>query len=1042
MRLHVAVLAALAAAQDDEEWTDAKLLALADDAKTLKEEVCIDVEVDREGALEQLESFSLANDEGESLLEQILEESNQKTGADGKADLMGPAQEKIMAQITSPGMLAAALGIPFAFFSLIFWSFCCWQWWPCCKCCRRCRKDRGQSNGPKKLILLAWTGFGVVACLVAAGLGNSGAGAIVDGIDLLLCGASNLAHIVMSGRDGGFMGMIPLIQTIDGLLTDTLAQGSPFLQELEGILDTTLPIEAASVTLAQTIALASAGLGDAANAKPRPTGVTGNIVPRSADDFAHACKLCSALAGPLAEVSSAIKEGAGQALTDSRAQISERLQGSELDGLRDQMAEMKTPLEEFRSMIGTSFEPLVGADAPTKDMAELAQTAVTNGSLALLVLILFFPLTFTLLAVAYCFCKEVTDKGGDDLTYNAMPRRWAACAWCCSFLFAFFAFFFGGLLSVIAVPVSGLCLFLINTNGPELMSYKAFGFGTEEPECAATSTCVNDQDIEQLQKYNNEMMYAEAWETCFNVNGDAFTGEILNVMKFDRCPTGYEAKSGPLSEDPAGNGIDKCAEGEAGCQPCVATPVPDENGNLPAYDENDTEAFEKVTAKEFIDAEVAGKLDGAFKAVEDIDVSIDTASSPEFATLLDLFKNYDVGSFYQMDTETPFSEDARFAAMALDPRTTSNFAGSAPYCTVTSLRCADQATQPSDQVDEMTQSADWPGVAGELSGYDTCAQNAVTMNLASYDPANPAADVTATGAANCGGGGAATVCAAPSVTGGATSDAGKILAACKEVMNQVQGTGAFVTKIETALAYLAAGGADPNSASLSAVWNFNSDGTNVQETCHPCQAAKNWMMMKNKVRDEATFKCYYFEDPDNAALTCDPKDTMKVCANPGEDISTCEFKWENDCTKAKLNEKGVMKFSAKLKAVDCTFAQFQQWYTDTAARIEGAADRMDAEVAAIKPKIVGSLKSAVQTNMIDPLFGIVDGMKCKFMGESFDKFLDGMCRKTVPGIGAIGQAYVALGVFLCLVIITLNYTIWRYVGDNIIEQNAAADETE
>jgi hypothetical protein len=284
-----------------------------------------------------------------------------------------------------------------------------------------------------------------------------------------------------------------------------------------------------------------------------------------------------------------------------------------------------------------------------------------------------------------------------------------------------------------------------------------------------------------------------------------------------------------------------------------------------------------------------------------------------------------------------------------------------------------------------------------------------------------------------------------------TSDASILLTACKNLMQEasVKGTNkaAFITAIDTAITGLTDGSiTSPTDARMAAVWNF---GNTRELTCSPCQAAKNWMLTKDEIKNDANFKCYYFEKPDGSPGKCDPKDTTKYCvdANGNEDVSadvtTCtDFKWRGDCMKEYTNEKGLKKFKATLKSETCDFATFATWYKDVEDRIKNAADRMDAEIAVVAPRIERDLRAAVNDNVIERMYAIVDGMKCGFMAETFGQLLDGMCRKMVPGVGSIGQAYTALGFFLFIVLAALNYTIWRYVGDNIIEQNAAQDETE
>jgi hypothetical protein len=122
------------------------------------------------------------------------------------------------------------------------------------------------------------------------------------------------------------------------------------------------------------------------------------------------------------------------------------------------LRESITPLTEQKDSLRTMLEGIINPDHRTEwwDKGTLALKASTLGLCTLACLIVLFAIS----SIVCC--------SGTDARSTRQRRSLACCSWCCSIYLAILAFFVGGFMLVVAVPVSGGCLLVDGIDSQKL----------------------------------------------------------------------------------------------------------------------------------------------------------------------------------------------------------------------------------------------------------------------------------------------------------------------------------------------------------------------------------------------------------------------------------------------------------------------------------------------------------------------------------------------------------------------------------------------
>lgn len=357
--------------------------------------------------------------------------------------------------------------IGMAFAMVLVWFVCCWTACPfkLCRCCcqRCCVRERRTFMGPKIGLVVCVLGIasGLWACTLqsAAGYGQAH-----DGFDHTWCVAAELLNVTIMGQEpeaegGVFVGVLPLLDLFWGM-ESSLEEGSDFFVDLNHLLDVTEVLDPAVVAAMEVVALLG-NVGREENRRP---------ITDDGTSLMHECQLCAALAEAVAPLASGMQTSLASALSVARLQVQEQLSPENARSIAGALGSSAAPLVEFKSMLILSLSGLIDDGGPADSASNLLNGGGPENALISVVLVAFIFAFFALCSSGCFVIRERRPATKVDMTlpadisaplpnpYNRCVPRTACCVWCCGFFYAMFLFFFAGIIQVMVVPLSSLCL--------------------------------------------------------------------------------------------------------------------------------------------------------------------------------------------------------------------------------------------------------------------------------------------------------------------------------------------------------------------------------------------------------------------------------------------------------------------------------------------------------------------------------------------------------------------------------------------------------
>jgi len=274
---------------------------------------------------------------------------------------------------------------------------------------------------------------------------------ITNGIYSSGCATANFLQDLLVGGEG-FIGLIPVEEqfiALEGHLTD----GSTFFQKLESKMDETRQIDGA-------VALASATV---AELKTTLEAVNAMAVQKK-----HTCQLCDQLVPQLDSLVDLLDNGVGAALVDARSQVSAQLQGPQMEELAQTFRDGVTPIRDTKNAMTASIGWFVTPGGLDK------YTPFFQGQASPLGLMIIYACLclslFLLCGICSLGCwhfkekKEVCEPGENP--HRKLSPMCSRCTWCNSMILAMNLCLLGGIIMIVSVPISGLCLYLFDMDGP------------------------------------------------------------------------------------------------------------------------------------------------------------------------------------------------------------------------------------------------------------------------------------------------------------------------------------------------------------------------------------------------------------------------------------------------------------------------------------------------------------------------------------------------------------------------------------------------
>jgi hypothetical protein len=363
--------------------------------------------------------------------------------------------------------------------------------------------------------------------VILGSVAYGGFGQTQDGVYNLACTTATVIGETLKGSpENNFAGLISIIDDFKDL-TKVMDDGSPFVTDLNGMVDSTVEISAAVDMASAQLSLLSTVMGQDGNTKPQRTVLGKTSIFK--------CYMCDAMVTPLDDASTALTGGVGSALSDARLEISKQINGENRKSMTDALAGASEPLDSFKAMVRDNLKSLLDGDYldMAVNMFDKDQGLPPAGGVFLLLLLLgmLCGLFAVLTGLTWAFLEKTSDgkdnpylsklavlettpkrlsqamdkidnavngdseasptsptaspdKDGAESTtepepkYRKLPSRCACCTMTCTCYFIWVAFFVGGLVTLIALLCSNLCLIMDDLTGETLQTISK-GAGVE-----------------------------------------------------------------------------------------------------------------------------------------------------------------------------------------------------------------------------------------------------------------------------------------------------------------------------------------------------------------------------------------------------------------------------------------------------------------------------------------------------------------------------------------------------------------------------------
>jgi len=337
---------------------------------------------------------------------------------------------------------------------------CCMRhcrWCSCCKCCGCCKRYRHTNVVLQVVVGVGLVGLliGYIACMAVSMIGFTNAS---NGVENIICSSAKLVDTTLDGSTDPstrFIGLIPVFDAF-GDVVDTLNPGSSFLNDVDALINATENLTKSLTLATGTISLLSTSLTDATTASEA------NL---------HTCTFCAATSALVAPVSSQLSTGVATALEDTRTEIRSQLFGAKRQEIQDAVSDALKPLAEVKNSITDSLKSLVDEEQ-YKEIQDIISGPPPSVQFSILII---FMLATLLLCYGCCLEAAFLGMAKSDKRernglnpHNKEVPCCACCSWMCLFFFAILAFFIGGFIVLITVPLSGACLILDDLNSASI----------------------------------------------------------------------------------------------------------------------------------------------------------------------------------------------------------------------------------------------------------------------------------------------------------------------------------------------------------------------------------------------------------------------------------------------------------------------------------------------------------------------------------------------------------------------------------------------
>jgi len=909
--------------------------------------------------------------------------------------------------------LQGMVGITFFILMILIFGLCCWQWWRCCKCCR---VKPPEPNQRKNIVLIAFMLISVLGVFLAGVIGFGGFASITSGVDGLFCESTDFVFETFD-----------MVKSQMGHLSDLyygLAADSQTLKDLDASLSQTAGIEAAQNQFDSVLEAYETGL---------------LAIKNKVNGKKFECFTCTAAAGAISELRSAFSSGAFTALIAAKDQVKESFKQNAVK-VQVQVDDAGKQLEKFAK----NLEPM-------KDLLDVNEGRDTIIMLIAAVCALVFVLALLLILCSCCTvgCCANLDRKNELKEKNRRVRCCASLGMCYSFLLMWLVFILAFVMQFLTFVLGGPCIFLwemdgiglgnfigvVDTEAPggyagsqqefdiwnadfllrqetydecddkrrsgdkTLLECQALRFG--RPVDAPGPHIVNiDDDVASVDAVDGRRMLAqqedgkqainELLKAIPNIFQRLDTMNKLGVMSNEKVETAKE-KLRRLQKELSANDL---------FRDIFDTCIQDPNGRLMQaikmyacpYGEDFCTEDEKTlrTMEELFIDDILKRIDDTFDAL----------SSRTYDGLSGSTLEKQIVDFMKRDpmewtiTSVEFWADPRWTMLLKDERGSLGFGGGKLYGTTADtalgLRCGTGA-----EIDGKTSlgftwflakldTLVWGDFTGEAAGAAKTANREASVAdgllCSTTLPQKTCPDATAAGSA---------------------ARAALMLVTCRAQALIANTAGQLSDAAYTQFTTWA------NAANYVELFGPNADAEGRMQ-CDPCRAGNNLLRYVND-NLWAGYPCPTWKNSKNVA--CDVKDLTFTGSIVNE---------ATDCASV-----GLDGFKSAFVQTDdlCDASSTGIYMTEYEARIKTSTLRIDNGFKYFSTMVSSGLRNSVNDLFGKTLLAVRDSSSCGFLGNLYYGLIDGICWRAVPGILALSNSYMALGI-LCLLLTISCWVAW------------------
>jgi hypothetical protein len=161
------------------------------------------------------------------------------------------------------------------------------------------------------------------------------------------------------------------------------------------------------------------------------------------------------------------------------------------------------------------------------------------------------------------------------------------------------------------------------------------------------------------------------------------------------------------------------------------------------------------------------------------------------------------------------------------------------------------------------------------------------------------------------------------------------------------------------------------------------------------------------------------------------KGSIQACTGDAatcDEATCCQANYA--CGKVQINAEEEKKLKTVPLKQTCNLEQHIEYVKKWGRRVTNVMTIVDNTQPKVQDGIQGTMKEAVQSNLLDKIDEILDKTDCSYLKATYGSVINGLCFQFVLGVAGIARCYVGVAWLTFVTVLTL-YFLWRYAIDNV-----------